>query len=419
MRWPLAFAPVLLVAACTPPTPAARPPAPAPVCNARADTAGGLAEVGLPVEVRLGIEQFCITESSNAAPGRAADDAVVAVFDPDGDPCPFTASKPTRAGNSDGVSVSFTPTRAGQYRVTARLEPSIGITHRVVEVMAFSPGAASRLIDFEAARQCEQCAQTALGAVLCGACREQEVVTQAGQHIAASAVVLDGLTLWVARALEGRVERWLEQDAGVFVRTHQAGLADDGFPFLAAAGDGLWLFAGSAIQKLAPLPDGGLDGPSREVADFVVTGITSGNGIAYLFGSEGFLAIDGAGKTFQPLQSRARLPIATGEGAMWSRNLNDTDIEGVVLTPAGFKRATGAMRAGGSSGFLFNPAVPFIAQGFRDAGVALVAVPEIVEGTLVLTGYKSQEPGFSIVGATKQHIFLRSVDRKRIQVIDR
>jgi len=54
-----------------------------------------------------------------------------------------------------------------------------------------------------------------------------------------------------------------------------------------------------------------------------------------------------------------------------------------------------------------------------DAGRTVAAVPELVDGGLVVTGYRTRDAGYGLVSATKTHVYARSNDGAWLQVIDR
>ncbi len=425
MKWLLVL---LGVAAC----PGGSVPFPPVVdCDVTEDPVEVLAEVGAPVEVRLGVTQFCGGDGGlvRAWFPTAADAAKVEVLDPDGEPIAFTATAPALAGTSNAVRVTFTPRREGEHRLTVRFEPAIGNTTHTIDAVPFSAGVSRRTIASKEMSRCSQCLQTALGTVVCGGCVDRAVVTQTGQRIDADDVLVDGTTLWITRRIPLRVQRWVERDGGAFFKTHEAAYPEVVSTLMAPAPNGIWLFLQTSLQvesarvvRAGPLDDGGLGGPSQAIADrFFPSAMVSGDGNAYLIGRDSFLTLDGVGATFHALPARDRVPFISGDSMLWSTDFFTKDIEVLKLSPTGFERAQKSRPAlfGGNTRLV--PGLPILPPGraFFGSTIEVAAVADFVDGGIVLTGYRSGDGGFSIVGATKQHVFLRSNDGSQLQVIDR
>lgn len=120
------------------------------------------------------------------------------------------------------------------------------------------------------------------------------LVTERGQRFPCAAAALVGNTLWLAGP---SAQRFVEEDAGVFTRTHACVLPQS-FRDMAATPEGLWVLRADAtrgvgISHLVPLGDGGLDEdwlPTDEFEaarrNFAPMGLAAGNGRVYLTGLE-------------------------------------------------------------------------------------------------------------------------------------
>ncbi len=411
--------------ACTPPPPL--------TCQAFELPAAAIAQVGERVQTEVGLNSLCFPLPTDATRLLVADQAIVEVFDPNGEAFPFTAEKPVRLLQSNtvtnSVQVVFTPNRAGVWRITARLEPAIGSTTQMLPVVDVQDGSRARIVSAGALpTECRRYAQTASGTVLCGPSASNEFVTQRGQRFPASAVSVMGDTLWVKRTDTAELlERWVD-DAGTFVKTHEAAIKMVQQPALmvAAPDESLWLLSsyefGSSVppmvQHIFPADDAGLR--AVDVARFEVSGpaaIAAGNDTVQVCGAIGhaeYGEVDGGRLTQLP--QIGRISMGGDETTLWTTN--SQNLEALRPTAAGLQRAALKVPATSLGFFSGPPQLSPVLPMVVNPGSSWGAVPQLVDGKIVFTGYRT-DAGFQLVGATKRHVYARSNDGKQLQVIDR
>lgn len=418
---------LLVLAGCSAPQP--------PSCQVTEAPLTSMGMVGRVVQASVGVVEQCINLPADPSKFHVADSATVEVLDPDGNARPFTSGRPTRSFNFNSlnqlVNVSFMPDRPGIWRVTAKLEPSIGASTQLIPVVDIQPSASVRVIDAAPFPiDCQRFVQSALGTVVCGT--HAEIVTQFGQRFPASGAALEGTTLWLVKNAQDTqvVERWVEQVGGAFEKTHDArmrGLAASSQAVMAAAPDESLYFKGALsstalnlrVVHVRPQPDGGL--AARELGDFggfSPSVLAAENDQVHACGVSQLLTINGVdgGQQQRILETLRRDPLGADETTMWTSD--DKSLSAVQVTDAGLVQDKLALPRDAMkpvpSGPPLTPVLPMLSQH-----VNFGAVPELVDGKIVLKGYLT-DAGFQMVGATKRHVFARSNDGTQLlQVIDR
>jgi hypothetical protein len=398
-------------------------PAGEPTCRVKLRTPVVFPVAGEPSTVTLGLLQVC--PNSDAHRTTAADQVTVEVFDPDDQPVPFTVSEIIRSLRESSVvdtsvEVSFTPHRAGGWRITANFEPGIGRMSEVVQAIERHGDAGMRVLAVEFPPDCVEYSITDQGTALCatrGPHGAFDLATGRGQRIPGSQFVVEPNAVWSVRHVPPMVERWVD-DGNALKLSHTLKLATSVRAISPGAG-GLWMlgepFADSAsvpLFRVEPQLDGGLLLQERGSVSSDNQEVLGGDPLS-LYGPRSvvtLLADGGSRMVSVPLGAFA----GTDQSTLW---VNNGDVL-VAIRPlvGGTLQESVDIAANRLPGRpLISPTTPVIIS--VDGTQAAVAR---FDGTEIRLELYDPGPDYAPVStANSKHAFARSLDGKLLKVFDR
>jgi hypothetical protein len=415
------------------------PPPQPPVCVVSELPFDQLLFPGQVANVSVGLVGSCRELISGNV--HVADEVKFEVFDPDDQPVAFTASAPERRGDSSSFTntavVTFTPQRAGPYRVTAAFEPGIGRTQQTIEAITWRGDAGFRVLPAESLpRACIQYGVTAQGTILCTLERYPaiDVVTDRGQTLVGDSFALDEDVLWRGTIRDAGIDR-LVDDGGMFELTHRVANMVPGN--MEARDGGLWLAArlgsqglDTIVRHLQPEPDGGMTIEVKaSVPNFYTDGMAVAEDLIVLCNS----GVAPSGASIVPIKGVQRFSLPLGqftgadEGTLWIAG-NNNDIFAVQLTPA--LPVLGPLRVprivpGKLPNQALSPWSPIVRSStVGDGGAPTTppphsALPRIDGTRLTFEVFDAGSEYFQVRNATRKHAFARSVDGKWLKIFDR
>lgn len=168
-----------------------------------------LGVAGKPFEVTL--TQFRLV---TCGPGSTVDEVITEVFDPDNRKVAHTHT-PVTTDFQFSTTISFTPTVAGSYHLSARFEPSIGTAQVDVQITANRTNAPSTMVT-TANVDCAALEVTQSGLVLCLKEANNELLVYRNnallQTVSADDFAVAGSIIWTTRL--GIVKRFVEATSG-------------------------------------------------------------------------------------------------------------------------------------------------------------------------------------------------------------